>query len=344
MSGTNETEYEDNVLPNWLRYKKRNSDDLGQVIKPHGPRPLFAKGLMELFDPEGYRKYLGKLNNETFKEWLGEFEELPFGQQYVEEARRLWERRQQAVTDELERISTTGMTSCCPGSRTEVQRRGNLLDRSLLKPQEFWWFAEPWLRKAYDHGFMHDKPFEGLIYLWVTFNGWLGQIVADRTKAEKDWYLIEAAGQDTMLNDKFRSLMVEDTEFSSTVKQFARLWPVFKVRALQDHGLKHWNGNVTDRPNYLRECFMNNWEKGDFSPTCFREHQPDPSDPRTFSSSNVPRDWSHTLSAIYKVRCNLFHGGKSFSYSGDGIFVKFAFLILWQVWGKSHLKGRGPDH
>ena len=228
----------------------------------------------------------------------------------------------------------------CPGSKIRFQ--GNLLNRSLLMPQEFWMFARPWLLRARRAGFTKDEPFGGLIYLWVTFNAWVGQIIADRTMVEDDWYLVEAAGCDEKLGHDFQRLITEDPGFESIVSQFAELWPIFKVRALLDKNLGPWKGTVAERPRYRYECFTKSLKTSDFAPRCFQNHQPDPTNPKTFSPSNVPIDWPHTLSAIYRVRCNLFHGGKSFVNSGDRIFVQYAFLILWRVWGESQSRHHAP--
>lgn len=50
--------------------------------------------------------------------------------------------------------------------------------------------------------------------------------------------------------------------------------------------------------------------------------------------NKMPIDWAHVLVSIYKVRCNLFHGGKSFLYESDKVFVELSFKILWEVWGR----------
>ncbi len=211
------------------------------------------------------------------------------------------------------------------------------LDRSLLVSKEFMMFARPWLVRARKAG--EDKkpqPFEGLIYLWVTFNAWLAQIAADRTKAEKDWYLVEAAARDVELQQKFNNLCRTDAAFEKDTTEFACLWPVFKVRALQEAGIPPWNKETKDRQSYCANSFDklgNSMTHRDYAPSCYCDHQPSAADPWSYSSSNVPVDWPHTIDAIYKVRCNLFHGGKSFFYSSHELFVKLAFSLLWRMWG-----------
>jgi hypothetical protein len=198
-------------------------------------------------------------------------------------------------------------------------------------------FADSWLRCAAMHA-DQAEIFEAFMFLWVTFNGWLGQIVGDRTKSELDSYLILAAGWDHDLTTAFQRLAGADAEFAESVQRFRQLWPVFKVRTLQAYDIQPWSGNSGERSQYRTNCFRYRLTQKDFAPSCFKNHQPDQGNPQTFSPSHVPADWPHTLSAVYKVRCNLFHGGKSFAFSGDTIFVELAFSILWKVWGRPFLQ------
>lgn len=56
-----------------------------------------------------------------------------------------------------------------------------------------------------------------------------------------------------------------------------------------------------DRPNMIAHYFQNGADS--FSPACFRRHSE--------NGEETPLDWPHLLSAIYQVRCNLFHGDKA---------------------------------
>jgi hypothetical protein len=42
----------------------------------------------------------------------------------------------------------------------------------------------------------------------------------------------------------------------------------------------------------------------------------------------VPLDWSHTLAALYRVRCNLFHGEKARGSENDRVVVARAHETL----------------
>ena len=42
----------------------------------------------------------------------------------------------------------------------------------------------------------------------------------------------------------------------------------------------------------------------------------------------MPLDWPHTLEALYRVRCNLFHGEKGLDSEMDALIVSSAFRVL----------------
>ena len=54
----------------------------------------------------------------------------------------------------------------------------------------------------------------------------------------------------------------------------------------------------------------------EFAPSCYVEHE------------QVPLDWGHTLAALYRVRCNLFHGEKARSSENDQLVVSAAYETL----------------
>jgi hypothetical protein len=57
-----------------------------------------------------------------------------------------------------------------------------------------------------------------------------------------------------------------------------------------------------------------------FEPACWPGH--------TSSTDGVPVDWAHTVKAIYRVRCNLFHGEKARTSEDDRQIVLAAREIL----------------
>lgn len=227
------------------------------------------------------------------------------------------------------------ITSECPGQRDPFRNnsRDDLLDRSLLTPEPFEYFVRPWFRKVRIAA-KRDEWFEAFIYLWVTFNAWLAQIVSDRNFSDKDWYIVQAAGLDPTLEDRFNGLLEGDPEFLEWASTFHSLWPVFKVRALIENGVESWGAwnSEEDRSEYRARSLQLGLTRSEYSPRCFMDHQPAESIDWETAHHHVPLDWVHTISGIYQVRSNLFHGGKSFLSSKDPIFVELSFRILWHVW------------
>jgi hypothetical protein len=211
----------------------------------------------------------------------------------------------------------------CPGANLR-QLKHPLLDRSLEDP-EFAKFAAPWLSRARSSE-KKQEPFEAFIFVWVAFNAWLARVVSDRSETEHDSYLVGAAGIDEEMNGRFNKLLRDDMHFNATALTFYRLFPVFKVRTLVESGIPPWgeHGMEQRRDEYRERCFKSNLKRTDYAPRCYREH----------GESDLPFDWPHVLSAVYQVRCNLFHGGKSFYYSKDRDFPTLAFELLWKVWAQ----------
>ena len=193
--------------------------------------------------------------------------------------------------------------------------------------------VKPWLINA-EKSCAKNNYFEGLIYLWIVFNSWLSSVCIDIHKVEVDRYLIEAAGWDNHLRRKFEKLKEDDRKFCTDIKNFAQLWPVFKTRVLRNVGVTPWSGIKSSRGAFRERCFSLENDgligKRDYAPRCYREH--------IRKEQKVPDDFAHVLRAIYAVRCDLFHGGKSIYYGGDTIFVELAFKILWTTWGEEQYR------
>lgn len=207
------------------------------------------------------------------------------------------------------------------------------LDRKQL-PFAFGDFVEPWLTRALAARERQEAfwAFEAFIFLWVTFNAWLSAAVADRNQTENDRYLVETAGVDPQLCTAFEGLKCADGK--DVVERFRSLWPVFKVRALMKHRIEPWEEHREARDTYRERCIARGITCREYAPRCFANHQHDPTHP---DPALVPLDWAHTMSAIYQMRCNLFHGGKSFAHSSDYRLVEMSFDILWKVWGEQTL-------
>jgi hypothetical protein len=223
----------------------------------------------------------------------------------------------------------------CPhtDSRLNGNKPKELIDHHRPENSEFPIFAGPWLSRAKESAGA-CQWLEALIYLWVSFNAWLGLAINDRNYSDNDSYLWKAAGQDPDFVSLFDHSLQCDEEFAQDAHQFHELWPVFKARSLADLGIEAWGawGSNEPRHDYRRRVFANGLDWRDYSPPCFLEHLNEPEALAGFYPGNVPLDWEHTLAAIYMVRCNLFHGGKSFLNAKDRKFVLLSYKLLSQVW------------
>ena len=217
------------------------------------------------------------------------------------------------------------------------------LDRSLAD-REFWVVTGDWVRRS-RRALHKQEHFEALIYLWISFNAWVGCVVEDRDMSQRDRFLVASAAMDELLAVRFDRLLQAGGRTADAARRFHSFWPVFKARSLSDLGLHPWGDPDYDpRTGFRAKCFRAGLKKGDWAPRCFVYHQPDGTSPEAYDPEHVPLDWTHTLHAIYMVRCNLFHGGKSFRYSGDAEFVEVAAALLGAVWldGEEPRQRRAP--
>ena len=187
-------------------------------------------------------------------------------------------------------------------------------------------FAETWIKKFRD---THEDNFaEKFIYLWVTVNAWTSMCVPDITKNHEDAYLIHSMASDPKFLDRFSRLSTNNKVFKSKVDKFISLAPVFQVLWLRNNHIPAWNMNES-REDYVKQARIQNpYHQGQrypaFAPACAFEHFD--------SNESVPADWPHLIHMIYQVRCNLFHGGKSYDSMRDRHFIELAYFILWSMW------------
>jgi hypothetical protein len=155
-----------------------------------------------------------------------------------------------------------------------------------------------------------SPDFEAFIYLWIAFNGWAACV----TGKDADHAWRDALIADPDLNDRFDQLVGEPSPAAHAAQQFAELWPVFKVANLRERGIDSWGSGHASRAEMARAYLDAGATK--FEPQCFLEHDA------------VPLDWGHTLVALYRVRCNLFHGEKDRSSENDRVVVGRAHSAL----------------
>jgi hypothetical protein len=153
--------------------------------------------------------------------------------------------------------------------------------------------------------------FEPFIFGWIAVNGWACCVTAE----DRDSDYLDALLMDSDLDREFKELLAAD--LLAAAREFQSTWPIFSSK---DIGYNvEWAGTreqVIERYrtiNPLPGC----------KPACAFLHKD--------RGEEVPIDWSHTLSAIYQVRCNLFHGYKGVYSENDVSIVSKAFRVLVRV-------------
>jgi hypothetical protein len=166
-----------------------------------------------------------------------------------------------------------------------------------------------------------DGSFEAFIYLWIAFNSWATCVTG--SDADHEWQRGLVA--DPALNELFEHQMSTPMRTADSARRFAALWPIFRVSKLRERGIDYWGGRYASRAEMTRAYL----EAGarDFAPPCLFEHE------------RLPLDWGHTLAALYRVRCNLFHGEKARSSENDQLVVSAAYDTLRAFLDESRLLG-----
>jgi hypothetical protein len=166
-----------------------------------------------------------------------------------------------------------------------------------------------WLERA-ARGQREEPDFASFIYLWIAFNGWAACVTGK--DGDRAWQ--DALIADPELNDRFDDLVGGVSPAATAARQFAELWPVFRVSDLRARGIDYLAGGNASRAEMTQDYLDAGATK--FEPQCFLDHE------------EVPLDWGHTLAALYRVRCNLFHGEKARSSESDRLIVARAHGIL----------------
>ena len=150
--------------------------------------------------------------------------------------------------------------------------------------------------------------FEPFIFGWIALNGWACCITGE----DRDSDYLDALLLDADLNREFKKLLAPD--FLTAAKEFQSTWPIFSSK---DIGYKvEWGAT---REQVIERYKTIEPPPGRKPPCAFSHRERD---------EEVPVDWPHTLSAIYQVRCNLFHGYKGVYSENDVLIVSKAFRVL----------------
>jgi hypothetical protein len=162
-----------------------------------------------------------------------------------------------------------------------------------------------------------QHTFEAFIYAWISFNGWASCC----TDNDKDSAIIDVLREDERLSTRFDSLVQTDSTVAAAVERFRALWPIFRashVRAGADAAAREYRRSGRAG---LVAYYSDTFPGAARAPDCHPRHD----------CQAVQADWAHTLEALYRVRCNLFHGTKSVDGEIDREVVDAASAVLGPV-------------
>lgn len=167
-------------------------------------------------------------------------------------------------------------------------------------------------------GISKQKDFEPFIFAWFAFNAW-GMCV---TEADNDAEMIKSLALCPDINQKFNDLIVEqNSELAKVATNFINLLPIFDMKDLENKQLMR----LDDQKRRERVLFYLGNGATEFDPRCWARHLNE-----EHNGQSLPVDWAHILKAIYKIRCNLFHGHKSAQVEINKELVSSAYSTLFQ--------------
>ena len=156
-----------------------------------------------------------------------------------------------------------------------------------------------------------NESFEPFIFTWIAFNGWAACITGE--DGDRAW--LDALMLDPTVAEHFDTLLEGDGRFARRVGDFAQLWPIFRSQELRRNHIERPYG--ANRAAVVEHYLANGATL--FEPRCFLRHR---------DEHKRVVDWAHTLAALYRVRCNLFHGDKGANSEMDSMIVQRAFAVL----------------
>jgi len=178
-----------------------------------------------------------------------------------------------------------------------------------------------WFQRALEkqHCQMYEA-FEPFIFTWFAFNGWAACV----TDNDQDRKIINALAADTQINSDFEQVICNNTDVRQSIYNFFDLLPIFDVKSLRRRRILR---NTTESRRELVNYYLSRGANC-FEPGCWQRH---------FNEQEpVPVDWGHFIKAIYKVRCNLFHGLKDANSEMDQSIVHSSYLALVQFLNEVH--------
>jgi hypothetical protein len=170
------------------------------------------------------------------------------------------------------------------------------------------WFQRAWGERDCQQA----QAFEPFIYTWFAFNGWAACV----TDTDRDREIIDILAADETISNDFAKAIQNIPDVSLSVSNFSVLLPIFDAKTLRRKKIYYHGSN--DRQAMI--SYYLSQEGVNFEPKCWLRHHD--------AGEALPNDWGHILNAIYKVRCNLFHGEKAFHLEMNQQIVHSAFLVL----------------
>jgi hypothetical protein len=172
------------------------------------------------------------------------------------------------------------------------------------------WFQRAWRRRDCDPA----ESFEPFIFCWIALNGW----AACCTELDQDRQWLDALADNREVCQRFEWMLANSDEVREIAEAFRANWPVFKAQELRRlRALTYWHGNRAETiERYLQAGARQ------ISPDCWLRHRE--------AHEQIPLDFPHTAVALYRVRCNLFHGDKAPHSEVDRILVSTGFRLLAQ--------------
>lgn len=169
-----------------------------------------------------------------------------------------------------------------------------------------------WFERAWQQRDDEDATFEAFIFAWMSVNAWAACV----TEQDLDREYMRRLKGDEGLRQRFQQVVNEHPSVRRDAEEFVGLLPIFKAQRLRRAGVRG-QGNMSRGQlvqHYLAAGIT------EFEPECAEWHRS--------RGEPIPCDWPHVIAAIYRVRCNLFHGEKSAHSEMDRRIVRAAFLTL----------------
>jgi hypothetical protein len=156
-----------------------------------------------------------------------------------------------------------------------------------------------------------DHPFQPFIYAWIALNGW----AACCSGTDRDQLQVEAMAADPSLETEFQAWWQADPKYRRSAETFRDQWPIFKAADLRSRRIRPRGSDRREVVDHYLDVIDPPIER---APSCYPKHV----------TEGYPLDWAHTVDAIYRVRCNLFHGEKSLDSEMDKAIVSAAADVL----------------